>query len=214
MNELESNPFLYPPKQDIVDKYGDVELTGSGLKLDLKDEAVYSSLIENETSEESIYNNLIGLEVASSVGETSPFGREITVGSDLLKQIHYYLMKGQAYNFPGKYRKYNVVVGNHRPPKSHQVDFYMNRLDDFISDESISPVLRSIWGHIQFEMIHPFQDGNGRTGRALINALIPDRNISEYIWENRSEYYSHLASPDFDSWWEWLYSGLNDGLAV
>ena len=66
----------------------------------------------------------------------------------------------------------------------------------------IDPLLRLAVGHYQFEAIHPFTDGNGRTGRVL-NSLyliqeglltLPILYLSRYIIQNRTEYYRRLLA--------------------
>jgi len=80
------------------------------------------------------------------------------------------------------------------------------------SDE-VDPLVRMAVGHYQFEAIHPFTDGNGRTGR-VINLLylveqelldIPVLYLSRHILRRRSEYYRGLQSVTADGMWEpWL----------
>lgn len=74
--------------------------------------------------------------------------------------------------------------------------------------------------HFKFESIHPYYDGNGRTGR-IINILylvlkdlldIPVLYLSRYIIEHKSEYYRHLQNVrdngDWTSWLIWLLNGV------
>ena len=77
----------------------------------------------------------------------------------------------------------------------------------------IDPLVRMAVGHYQFEAIHPFTDGNGRTGRVL-NSLfliheglltLPILYLSRYIIENREDYYRLLLEVTCDDNWEaWL----------
>jgi Fic family protein len=77
----------------------------------------------------------------------------------------------------------------------------------------IDPLLRLAVGHYQFEAIHPFTDGNGRTGRVL-NSLyliqeglltLPILYLSRYIIQNRTEYYRRLLAVTREQAWEdWL----------
>ncbi|KQW46695.1 MULTISPECIES: protein adenylyltransferase Fic [unclassified Roseateles] len=79
--------------------------------------------------------------------------------------------------------------------------------------EEIDPLVRMAVAHYQFEAIHPFTDGNGRTGR-VINLLylveqelldIPVLYLSRHILRNRAEYYRGLQSVTQDGAWEpWL----------
>jgi Fic family protein len=77
----------------------------------------------------------------------------------------------------------------------------------------IDPLVRMATAHYQFEAIHPFTDGNGRTGR-VINSLylveagllaLPILNLSRYITANKTDYYRLLLAVTRDSAWEpWL----------
>jgi len=75
------------------------------------------------------------------------------------------------------------------------------------------PLIRMAVGHYQFEAIHPFTDGNGRTGR-ILNSLylvqeelltLPILYLSRYIIRNKAEYYRHLLDVTRDNAWEpWI----------
>jgi Fic family protein len=79
--------------------------------------------------------------------------------------------------------------------------------------QDIDPLIRLAVSHYQFEAIHPFTDGNGRTGR-IINSLfliqeglltLPILYLSRYIIRNKSDYYKLLLGvTSGDSWEEWL----------
>ncbi len=98
---------------------------------------------------------------------------------------------------------------------------YMNNLEQFINDEQmcpLDPLIKMAIIHHQFESIHPFYDGNGRTGR-IINILylvisglldLPILYLSRYITHNKAEYY-HLIQAIRDKntdnekeWEEWI----------
>lgn len=82
----------------------------------------------------------------------------------------------------------------------------------------IDPLVRMAAGHYQFEAIHPFTDGNGRTGR-VINLLylveqglldIPVLYLSRHILRNKADYYSGLQSiTEMGAWEPWLLYMLN-----
>jgi len=81
------------------------------------------------------------------------------------------------------------------------------------AEQSLSPLINLAVFHYQFESIHPFYDGNGRTGRILnilyliMNKLIdiPILYLSSYIIENKSEYYKLLQRTNAtDEWEEWI----------
>jgi Fic family protein len=89
----------------------------------------------------------------------------------------------------------------------------------------LSPVLSSAILHYRFEAIHPFADGNGRTGRALALWELYRRgfdthhifSVDEYYWEDRPRYYAALeavrhAGEDLTSWLEYCAEGLRQTL--
>ncbi len=103
------------------------------------------------------------------------------------------------------------------PPQNHDdIVRYMSELERFINDESTSPLdplIKMSLIHYQFESIHPFYDGNGRTGR-IINVLylvakglldIPVLYLSRFITQNKTDYYRLLrAVHDDDAWESWV----------
>lgn len=84
----------------------------------------------------------------------------------------------------------------------------------FIHDRvEIDPLIRMAVAHYQFEAIHPFTDGNGRTGRVLNLLLLVEQGLldlpvlylSRYILRNRTEYYRGLLAVTRESAWEqWI----------
>lgn len=86
------------------------------------------------------------------------------------------------------------------PQDGLAIENYMDNLEQFINDESLSsldPLIKMAIIHHQFESIHPFYDGNGRTGR-IINILylvitglldLPILYLSRYVTRNKGEYY-------------------------
>jgi len=86
--------------------------------------------------------------------------------------------------------------------------------EKFIHDEqSVDPLIRMAVAHYQFEAIHPFLDGNGRTGR-LLNELmlieqglldLPVLYLSRYVIRNRADYYRLLLAVTREAAWEgWI----------
>ena len=80
-------------------------------------------------------------------------------------------------------------------------------------DEQVDPLIRMAVGHYQFEAIHPFNDGNGRTGRVLNSLLLIDKKLlelpilylSRFFIKNREEYYRLLLGVTQDvAWEEWI----------
>ncbi len=127
--------------------------------------------------------------------------------------------QGQA----GRYRTIGVRVGSYQPPPADAVSGLMFELLEWWNTEAsrMSPVLSSAILHYRFEAIHPFADGNGRTGRALALWALYRRGfdthhifaVDEYYWEDRPAYYHALqgvpkAGEDLSQWLEYCAEGL------
>jgi Fic family protein len=136
---------------------------------------------------------------------------------------HTVMDQGEA----GRYRTIAVRVGKHFPPAARDVSPLMFELLEWWNKRaaSLSPVLSSAILHYQFEWIHPFADGNGRTGRALALWELYRRgfdshhifSVDEYYWEDRPAYYNALdgvrrAGNDLTGWLEYCAEGLRQTL--
>lgn len=111
-----------------------------------------------------------------------------------------------------------------KPPQHKDVIIdALKDLETYINDDSISkvhPLIKMAVIHFQFESIHPFYDGNGRTGR-IINMLylvqkklldIPVLYLSRYIVQTKPEYYELLqkvrTDQDWESWILYMLEGV------
>ncbi len=127
----------------------------------------------------------------------------------------------------GRYRAITVRVGRYRPPAPNDVSGLMFALLDWWNKKSdeLSPVLSSAVLHYRFEAIHPFADGNGRTGRALALWELYRRgfdthhifSVDEFYWEDRPRYYAALdavraGGEDLTGWLEYSAEGLRQTL--
>ena len=127
----------------------------------------------------------------------------------------------------GKYRIIAVRVGRYLPPPPDAVSGLMFELLEWwnTASKKLSPVLSSAILHYRFESIHPFADGNGRTGRALALWELYRRgfdthhifSVDEYYWEDRPKYYAALdgvrqAGEDLTAWLEYCAAGLRQTL--
>jgi len=113
----------------------------------------------------------------------------------------------------------NATTGEivYTPPQDFEtISDLMSNLEIFINDESLSDcdtLTKMAIIHYQFESIHPFYDGNGRTGR-IINVLylvmkdlldLPILYLSRYVIENKGLYYKLLQDArDADKWEDWI----------
>jgi Fic family protein len=122
----------------------------------------------------------------------------------------------------GQYRTIRVRVGSYVAPPPDRVRPMMTELLEWWNkDEPLSPILSSAIVHHRFETIHPFADGNGRTGRMLSLWELYRRgfdnhhifSIDEFYWEDRPRYYAALEQVEQDagaltSWLEYSADGL------
>jgi len=67
------------------------------------------------------------------------------------------------------------------PPPHERVSELLEDLCAFCNDEALPPVAQAALAHAQFETIHPFIDGNGRTGRALIHVILRRRGLAPFV---------------------------------
>ncbi len=102
------------------------------------------------------------------------------------------------------------------PQELSEINRLMSNLEQFINDPTMcdyDPLVKMAIIHHQFESIHPFYDGNGRTGR-IINILylvleklqnLPVLYLSSYITHNKADYYRLLQQlREEENWEEWL----------
>jgi Fic family protein len=151
--------------------------------------------------------------------------KNLPVSLRLIREIHQELMQGVrgAERNPGEFRRSQNWIGaggcslaeaSYVPPPPHQMLQSLDNLEKFLHNPQPMPTLIKVGlAHAQFETIHPFLDGNGRTGRLLITFLLCEQNIlqrpllyiSYYFKKYRAEYYDRLqAVRDSGNWEGWL----------
>jgi Fic family protein len=151
--------------------------------------------------------------------------KSLPVSSRLIREIHKELMQGVrgAERAPGEFRHTQNWIGaggcslakaTYVPPPPYEMLQSLDNLEKFLhSPQPIPTLIKVGLAHAQFETIHPFLDGNGRTGRLLITFLLCEQNIlqrpllyiSHYFMKYRSEYYDRLqAVRDSGNWEGWL----------
>jgi Fic family protein len=197
-------------------------------------EAKDSSAIENiVTTHDELFRSEIDLKqyaVTASTKEVLNYSAALKHGFELIrkdglltntriKDIQQILEENRAgfRSVPGTALKRNDGTTVYTPPQSKaEVEQYMANLELFINDNSVSdidPLIKMAIIHHQFESIHPFYDGNGRTGR-IVNILylvtqklldLPILYLSRYIIQNKAEYYALLQNVrDTNDWEQWI----------
>ena len=202
-------------------------------------EARDSSAVENiVTTQDDLYKAEIGIEEqlkTAAAKEVLKYREALRRGFELvrkdalltnsrIKDIQMYLEGNSA----GFRSQAGTMLKNGRgetvytpPQNSDDIERYMANLEAFINNPEISevdPLIKMAIIHHQFESIHPFYDGNGRTGR-IINVLylvindlldLPILYLSRYITQNKSQYYFLIQAirdkggDNSAEWEEWI----------
>lgn len=144
------------------------------------------------------------------------------LSSRLIKEIQERLMSGGrgSDRMPGEFRRSQNWIGGTRPgnaefvpPPVHMVEQCMSDLERYLHRTDVPTLVKAALAHVQFETIHPFLDGNGRTGRLLIAMILQHEGVlrqpllylSLYLKQHRAEYYRLLGNVRTTGDWEqWL----------
>lgn len=154
---------------------------------------------------------------ALRVGFEAIRGSGLLTGSHII-QIQAALEKSRAgyRKLPGTVLKSNTGHVIYTPPSPEALPGLMSDLERFINDDALfdaDPLIKMALIHHQFESIHPFYDGNGRTGR-IVNVLYlvkqglldtPVLYLSRAIVRSKADYYRLLQSVrEQDRWEDWV----------
>jgi len=149
----------------------------------------------------------------------------------LIREIHAVLLRGGrgANKTPGEFRRSQNWIGGRSPATANFVPPPPERLDECLAAferflhlprEALPTLVKAALAHVQFETIHPFNDGNGRLGRLLITLLLctedvlaaPTLYLSLYFKSRRADYYEQLdrvrRSGDWEAWLDWFLDGV------
>lgn len=154
---------------------------------------------------------------------TADFNRRVLKGLDLEPEV-----------VPGEYRTHSVAAGPYVGAPAEDVPYLMDRLAEWLNTNFNSPlggtslvfdVARAVLAHLYFEWIHPFGDGNGRTGRLLEFQILVASGVpfpaahllSNHYNLTRTEYYRQLheasrSGGDVVPFLIYAVQGLVDGL--
>ena len=167
----------------------------------------------------------------SAVGfaEAELLNRPISLS--LVKTVHQLLMQGVRGRdkTPGAFREDQNWIGRQGdsiekarfvPPSPMILGAKLDEWEAYLQTEDEDPILQAAIAHAQFEILHPFKDGNGRIGRMLVPLLLYKRGalsspmfyLSEYLEARRDVYYDHLLaitrSGDWQSWLEFFVEAV------
>lgn len=148
---------------------------------------------------------------------------QFKITNTFIKNIQYIILNKSRGNdkLKGEFKQKQNYIGNKLNkeityiPVSHlHTEEYMDNLIEFINTEdTINPLVKIAVIHAYFELIHPFEDGNGRVGRILVPILLKKYNllstpyfyISYYLSQNRERYISALETiSKQNEWHPWI----------
>lgn len=144
----------------------------------------------------------------------------VPIGTRLIQAMHKTLMagvRGQDKS-PGRYREIQVQIGataRYVPPPQHEISRLMSNLERFVHSvpDKYDPLVTCYLAHYQFEAIHPFVDGNGRVGRALLALMVyhklqhsmPWLYMSAFFERHKDEYTDNLMRiSTHGDWGRWI----------
>ncbi|WP_029107844.1 Fic family protein [Mycobacterium sp. URHD0025] len=112
-----------------------------------------------------------------------------SVDADAIREMHRVLMVNESRHTPGEFRTESVWIGGGSTPigatfVGPRPELIASAIRDLIAfaQRADVPTLPQIAvGHAQFETIHPFTDGNGRTGRALVQAMLRNKGLTRQV---------------------------------
>ncbi len=151
------------------------------------------------------------------------------ISSRLMREMHAILLQGVRgrQRMPGELRKSPVWIGGTTldnavfvPPPPDAMARSLTELEHFIHKQDMPLLVQIALIHYQFEVIHPFLDGNGRLGRILIPLMLLEREtlvepllyLSAFFEQNRGEYYDLLLSTsqhgDLMAWLKFFLRGV------
>lgn len=128
--------------------------------------------------------------------------KRLTLSHHLIRQLHQLIVKDTESKIAGVYRNTDVQIlgSKHRPPPGYQVQEQMTKFFFWMNENKNKhhPVEFAALVHHRFVAIHPFEDGNGRTGRLLMNLLLMRKEYPMAIIQknDRTKYYNALDNAD------------------
>jgi Fic family protein len=175
--------------------------------------------VERRNDIHEILNYRRALRVAENGMKERPFNL------NLIKQLHEILLdsvRGKN-KTPGRFRTTQNWIGTPGspieeaqfvPPDPMLLHGLMDNWEKYYHYEEKDPLVQLALVHAQFEIIHPFNDGNGRLGRIVIPLFLFEKELlrrpmfylSSYLDEKRDVYIDHLRALDgsIDSWQRWV----------
>lgn len=185
---------------------------------------IYEAESEDDRSAGPVRDDVVEVALYSAVlrRAQSAVSRGEPINEGLIKNAHKVLLSfGRgASKAPGEYKSEQNYVGDDRrkeiyfkPISPLQLQSGMQSLLEFIENGSMLPLFKVGIAHVEFEALHPFNDGNGRIGRLLITLLLwkfelihkPHFYVSAFFEEHKAEYIELMRAVSRDGdWSSWV----------
>lgn len=223
-NLISPNYFVYMYARKEATLSSQIEGTQATFSDLIKAEAGMADEVPNDVKE--IENYIKAISCGFERLETLPLSLR------LIREIHAILMEGVRgeNKTPGEFRRsqnwvggYSISTASYVPPSIDYLNSCLDNFEKFLhQNDKISLLVKAALIHSQFEMIHPFLDGNGRVGRLLIAFYLAANNIlhkptlylSKFIKRNQKAYYECLydihAKGDYEAWIKFFLTGIID----
>lgn len=223
-NLISPNYFVYMYARKEATLSSQIEGTQATFSDLIKAEAGMADEVPNDVKE--IENYIKAISYGFEGLETLPLSLR------LIREIHAILMEGARgeNKTPGEFRRsqnwiggYSISTASYVPPSIDYLNSCLDNFEKFLHEnDKISLLVKAALIHSQFEMIHPFLDGNGRVGRLLIAFYLAANNIlhkptlylSKFIKRNQKAYYECLynihAKGDYEAWIKFFLTGVID----
>lgn len=169
----------------------------------------------SDVSAEEILGNIGAMGTALEFSQ-----RAEAITADTLLEIHRQLLSNtRLKDYAGRVRteqnwlggsSYNPCSAAYVPPPAEEVPRLLDDLAEFCNSDMLPAVVQAAIVHAQFETIHPFADGNGRTGRALIHLILRRRGLSKRLQPPISLILATRATGYIDGLAAFRYEGAPD----
>ena len=191
-------------------------------------QASFSDILQYEAAPKNIKKNYNDIEEVINYREALRYAEaELTkrpICLNLIREIHDILLKGVRgeNKARGEFRKIQNWIGppgskietaSYVPPSPEHLLNYLSNWEKYCHYDEKDRLVQLAIIHAQFEIIHPFLDGNGRVGRIIIPLFLKEKDlltypslyVSEYFEKNRKKYYQKLRNiTEKDDWNNWI----------
>jgi Fic family protein len=195
-------------------------------------DAVAAPIVEERNRTNSDVSDIVHYITAANYGAAR--AKTFPLSLRFIRELHKKLMddaRSTQHAYPGEFRTTQNWIGGRSPsdasfvpPAPHDMQIALSDLEKFIHAEDEYPSLvKAGLLHAQFETIHPFTDGNGRTSRMLVAMYIhhagllevPVLYLSHYFKKHQKLYYKklqeyHDEDGDIEGWLEFFLDGVSE----